>query len=146
MRRQPRPFVRGFTFIEIMIVVAVIAILAAIALPAYTEYIRKSRRAEAVRLINAFAQEQERFRANNASYAATTAALYPAASAPAPTSAYYTMAVASASSTEYAVTATTAGAQLSDGKCTSMTFWMRGGLPAEYRSTGSASANVCWSR
>jgi len=34
---------RGFTLIELMVVVAVIAILAAVAMPAYSRYIRKSR-------------------------------------------------------------------------------------------------------
>ena len=38
---------RGFTLIELMIVVAIVAILAAIAYPAYTESVRKGRRAEA---------------------------------------------------------------------------------------------------
>jgi len=111
---------RGFTLIELMIVVAVIAILAVIAVSSYKEQVHKSRRASAYNDIAQLQLQLERWRAENPSYARCSptpcgSGTYPAR----PTNNYYTypaMTVAgiSATATSYTLTATPQGAQLGD--------------------------------
>mgnify|MGYP003609124512 FL=1 len=57
---QSRTLLKGFTLIELMIVVAIVAILAAIAYPSYQDSVRKSRRADAKAALLDLAQFMER--------------------------------------------------------------------------------------
>ena len=56
---------RGFTLIEIMIVIAIIGIVLTISIPSYNEYVKKGRRAEVVSLLSEQAQSLERFYTKN---------------------------------------------------------------------------------
>ncbi|GHT88617.1 pilus biosynthesis protein [Betaproteobacteria bacterium] len=60
---------KGFTLIELMIVVAVVGILAAIAFPSYESYMIKTRRANAASCLLGLSQYMERFYTKNLSYA-----------------------------------------------------------------------------
>ncbi|MCQ4250947.1 type IV pilin protein [Pseudomonas stutzeri] len=64
---------RGFTLIELMIVVGIVGILAAIAYPNYREYIDRSNRTEGQALLNDAAASQERFFAQNNRYVTVAA-------------------------------------------------------------------------
>ena len=134
---------RGFTLIELMVVVLVVAVLATVALPSFLEQVRKSRRADAITALNQIAQAQERWRANNAAYTdvLTSAGLNVAN----PSSGYYTLSAASASSTGYTATATAAGAQLADTKCATFTLAVSVGQ-FTYSATPAANSNACWNR
>lgn len=112
---------RGFTLIELMIVVMVIAILAAIAIPNYREQSRKGRRADAVRAMGEFQLGLERWRAENPCYGRsgvggcptfTESGTYPTA----PTSEFYTVSSGgiTASATAYSITLQPAGKQTGD--------------------------------
>jgi type IV pilus assembly protein PilE len=60
---------KGFTLIELMIVVAVIGILSAIAYPSYQQYIARSYQAEAKAELLQLAQRLEQFYSNSGNYA-----------------------------------------------------------------------------
>jgi type IV pilus assembly protein PilE len=52
---------RGFTLLELMIVLMIVSVLAAVAFPSYTRHVQRSRRTDAHSLLMRIAAEQERF-------------------------------------------------------------------------------------
>jgi type IV pilus assembly protein PilE len=136
-----KTYQKGFTIIELMIVVVVLGILAAIAIPAYSDYVTRSKRADAKNALLAFQLEQEKFRANNPQYA-TAASLGLPANSP---DGHYTIALSGAGglATSYALRATPNPSQ-NDPECDVLTIDESNNRGA----TGTAADPVatCWQR
>jgi type IV pilus assembly protein PilE len=113
---------RGFTLIEMMIVVTIIGILVAIAVPSYQSHLRKGRRAEAQAFVTQVAQRQQQYLLDARTYAFGSTALSDLGlSPPASVSTHYSITVTGASSPpQFTVTADPSGStvQAADGTLT----------------------------
>ena len=69
---------KGFTLIELMIVVAIVGIITAIAYPTYIEYVRDTRRANATVALSSLAGAMERFYTTSNTYVGTASGSVPA--------------------------------------------------------------------
>ena len=98
MKTEQLTNAKGFTLIEVMVVLVIVAILLALAYPSYVDYVRKSNRGDAQQLLMNWSVNQEIWRANNPQYA-TTAQL------PAPNAENYDLTIGNRSGTTYTLTA-----------------------------------------
>ena len=130
---------RGFTLIELMIVVAVVALLASIALPAYNDSIRKSRRAQAKADLVEYAQLAERHFTSNGSYANFDTELdLPVQSPREGGTARYGLAYASTATT-FTIPAPPSASQSAD-RCGTLSLNQAG----QKTKTGGAPLSECW--
>jgi type IV pilus assembly protein PilE len=108
---------RGFTLIELMIVVAIVGILAAVAYPSYQAYVRRSVRSAAQSFMLTIASKEEQYILDARNYTATVGTGGLALTAPAETSGRYTFSVVvnAGPPPTYTITATAAGTQAVDG-------------------------------
>ncbi|MDQ2780285.1 MAG: type IV pilin protein [Pseudomonadota bacterium] len=157
--RPNRRRARGFTLIELMVAVVVVGVLLSLALPSLLGSIRKSRRSEAFNKLGAVQLAQERFRANNPTYAGNltngAASAPPGLSLPATTAdGRYTLALEGApTATTYSVSATpiSGSSQVEDGNCALLGVKVVGGN-IHYESAPAGGTldetmgRLCWVR
>ncbi|MBS1154431.1 MAG: putative type 4 fimbrial biosis transrane protein [Proteobacteria bacterium] len=72
---------KGFTLIELMIVIAILGVLVAIAVPSYTGYVRRARLTEAFDTLASHALRMEQAYQNNNNYGTAANTCVPAAPA-----------------------------------------------------------------
>lgn len=130
-----RQRMKGFTLMELMLVVAIIGILAAIAYPAYTSHTIKARRAAGAACMMEMAQYMERWYTTNMKYSTVTA--LPDTSCKTDTSSSYSYGVTTTDTT-YSITAVPQGAQTADALCGTLSINQIGTKGA----TGTASTDL----
>lgn len=114
---------RGFTFVELMIVVVIVGLIAAFAYPSYNDYVERTRRSDAQGALMEFAAAMERYYASNNSYlgAATgggntgAPGIFPDEAPLEGDNKFYDLTIAAATGTAFTLRATPKGIQANDG-------------------------------
>lgn len=127
---------RGFTLVELLIVVVVVGILAAIAYPNYRDYVARGKRNEARAALLQIATNQERWYLNNNQY---TPNLDDVGVNALTGSGTYAIAITSATADNFTATATYQNADAEAGRCLTFTIDGRG-------QRTSAPDTDCWTR
>lgn len=134
---------RGFTLIELMIVVAIVGIISAIAYPSYMNYVRKSHRAEVAQLLVEAAQGLERYYSRAGQYT-DKSGVTPAYTAPA-SNAWYSVVVLRQDQT-FTITATPANnTMMATDVCGKFIIDQTGARTNDGKSGGVTDA-FCWGR
>lgn len=132
---------KGFTLIELMIVVAIVGILAAVAYPSYQRYVQDSRRSDARANLVQLAQFMERYYTANGRYVdgGGNAPALPFTESPRDgNDKYYDLQLQGVNAQNYTLTATPKGAMAGD-RCGTLSINQAG-----VKAASGGSVDECW--
>jgi type IV pilus assembly protein PilE len=120
---------KGFSLLELMIVLVIVGILAVIATTLYSRQVKRSRRVDAIQTLLAMQLAQENYRASNSLYG-TLAQMWGGVSAT--TNGYYNLTITNVTATSYTLTATAVSTQTTDAEdstvCSSLVLTVSNGI------------------
>jgi type IV pilus assembly protein PilE len=135
---------RGFTLVEVIIVVLIISVLAAIAYPAYQDSVMRTRRNAVKACMSDASQFMERFYTTNLRYDQTAggaAVVLPPCAAGTDITNHYNVTLAAVGRTTYRIQATPIGLQaVRDTKCGTLGIDNTGAKT----KTGTDTVDICW--
>jgi len=143
--------IRGFSLLELMIVVAIVGIIAAFAYPSYLQQIQKTRRADCSGALAGMGNAMERFFTVNSTYLGAAAggadtgapAVYPQTCPSDGGTATYNLTIQAVTGSTFTLQAAPVGAQ-ADDKCGSMTL-TNTGLKGVTGQNAGVTWQDCWS-
>jgi type IV pilus assembly protein PilE len=127
---------RGFTLIELMIVVAILAIVVTWGYSSYRDTVMKANRAEGVGELLTIADKMERYYADQGRYdTAVLADIHGTSSE----NGYYGFSITSADTIQFTIAAAPQGTQADDAKCGTFTLTSQG-----TRTASGTLPDRCW--
>ena len=129
---------KGFTLVELMIVIAILGILGSVAYPSYLSHVKKANRADGIDSLSALAGRMEEYYMNNDTYAGATvnAAGTGTVGSNKTSDDLYTLSISSATAFAYSLTATP---KTTDSECGNLTLNSLG-----QKGTSIGTVDACW--